>query len=135
MPVKTYQKDKPFTADSQKATPAKRPNLLAVLNKNPKYRYRWVVYEYMRQNGGIHPNGWRLLTNFSSSEEDIVKEHGLEGTRFLDGCIRRYEMALAFMPIEEWRELSARKEKDAQDQIASTRNKTKDTYFTEYERR
>ena len=92
----------------------RRPDLLKVLNKNPKYKYRWVNYEAIRQSGGIHRNGWRLLTNASKSEESIVKEHSLQGINWIDGCVRLYEMALAFMPIAEWQELKTRKDWDAE---------------------
>lgn len=101
-----------------------RPDLLKVLNKNPKYEYRWVVFNQVRDLGGIHPSGWRLLTTLSKSEEDIIKEFGLGQVRFVDGAMRRNELALAFMTKEDYRSLKEAKEFDRLNQIRAVRKKT-----------
>ncbi len=90
---------------SPSATSFRRPDLLQVLNKNSKYKYRWLNFEKLRMNGGMHHNGWRAVTSISSSEEEIIKEHALESVKFVDGTVRRYEMVLAFMPVAEWQAL------------------------------
>lgn len=100
--MKSPRKIKPT---KKQGTTFQRPDLLQVLNRSSKYKYRWVNYNKIRSLGGKHPNGWELLTNRTKSEEEIIKEHALEGVEFVDGTIRRYELALAYMPVEKWRQL------------------------------
>ena len=73
--------------------------------------------------GGVHPNGWRLITNASKTEEGIVKEHGLEGPVFVDGVIRRYEMALSYMPVTVWQDLMAFKRNERLEVMRGLRRK------------
>lgn len=113
-------------------TSLRRPDLLKVLNKNPKYRYRWLNFEQLRQNGGMHHNGWRALTGLAKAEEDIVKEHGLDGVKLVDGAVRKYEMILAFMPLAEWRELKMMKDEERRAPLTKARSRHKELDHNEF---
>ncbi len=88
-----------------------RRDILEILGKSGKYKYRWLVYEKIRQMGGLPNYGWRILTSLSKTDEILLKEHGIESVQFLDGCLRKYEMVAAFMPMDMFRE--RQREKDA----------------------
>jgi len=121
--VPSQQSKSNGAAEEKRPTSFHRPDLLKVLNKNPRYKYRWVNYNKVRDMGGVHQNGWRILTNASKSEVEILKEHALEGVKMVDGAVRRYEMVLAFMPIDEWKELRERKDFDRINAKQSIRRK------------
>ena len=121
------------TQPKKRPTTYHRPDLLKVLSKNSKYAYRWVQFDRVRQNGGIHHNGWIILTNLSKGEEEIIKEHALEGINFVDGCVRRYELALAFMPRDQWQALKDSKDFDRRTQRDAVKRKTPDLDILNFE--
>lgn len=134
---------KESTAPSQKegapiaspsATTFRRPDLLQVLNKNSHRRYRWLNFEKLRASGGMHHNGWRAITALSGSEEAILKEHGLENVKFVDGAIRRYEMVLAFMPLDQWKELKNQKEEARRAPLEKVRRHERGLEHNEFQR-
>ena len=138
-----YENKKEGTTPTQKegvptaspsATTFRRPDLLQVLNKNSHKKYRWLNFEKLRASGGMHHNGWRAITALSGSEEAILKEHGLESVKFVDGMIRRYEMVLAFMPIEQWRELKQQKDEARTGPLQKVRRPERGFDHNEYKR-
>lgn len=70
----------------------------AIEKNNPDKHFVWINYNKLMEQGGWHHEGYSL---YKTSQGDGEKESFQTGN---DGLVRRREMVLAYLPMEEYEE-------------------------------
>jgi len=77
----------------------KPPDLLAVIDKDERYAYRWLNVNKFQKNGYRDHRGWEVVRK--TDGERASQSSGVNGQTELDGTTMNGDLILARMPVED----------------------------------